>query len=532
MPVAWTLQRSTGETRSLEDWGISRATCRFISFGVDTLDLVFGKQDLLGNLPFDDDETLVLLRAGVTFFRGRVTGEKRGAYGSREGAVLTVSGPWWYLEKIVWQSGYLFGVDPHANPFPSGSNTTLTKDDFTFATSLVSRTIIGGTSSSNQVIANAIAYAIGRGAPIQSGTIDAGLSFPAMQIQDVVCSDIIRKVMRWMPDQTAWWDYSQNPPALNIRARANRPLVSLDVSDALMAEVEINPRRDLILSGVTINYVRTQQRANFAYPTIEKDQAGPDPIGIGALVVTFPLTGSYVLHNVPGDPYSFTVVEQDNIPAGLAASIYNAFKNPLYGGRIVLVADDFDATPWIAKTLRILHGAPAWATAIIDVQAVEYEIPGRTAITVGPAQQINGRDIASLIGEIGGHEVPTPTVLLGNGGTPSNPDIPPDTDDPRVKFPNAEVILKSYWWGGGFGGGGLQNVGNYDSLEIWDATGVSEALLDTYRAIDLGGENTLHGVNVASMSVSDPAGALYGTPGTVYKVRLLPGGLHDVTHVP
>jgi|GEM_PF-6853177 len=496
MPVAWTLRRANGETRSFEDWGISRATCRFISFGVDTLDLAFSGQDLLGNLPFIEDETLVLLRSGTPFFRGRVTGEKRGAYGSREDAVITVSGPWWYLEKIVFQSGYSFGIDPHANPVPSGTNRTLTSNDFNFAAGLVSRVIVGGkTQSTNLIISLAITYAIGRGAPIQSGTIDAGLFVPAIQLTDMLCADIIKKAARWTPDQTSWWDYSVNPPSLNIRSRENRPLVLLDVNDGAIAEVEINPRRDLILSGVTINYVRTQQRADFAFPTIERDQAGPDPIGIGALVVTFPLNGTFVLTNVPGDPYSYTVVEQDAIPAGLAAALYNAFKNPLYGGRILLVVDDFDPTPWITKTLAILHGAPIWATAIIDVQQVQYELPGRVEITVGPAQQINGRDIASLLGEIGGQQVPTPTLLMGGGGSPSSPPIPPSTSDERAVFGSdqPDVILHKvqYTHSPGFSTNDVVDVWNYPGGSFIGRGTLNLPPLDFLNVGGIGGIGTI-----------------------------------------
>lgn len=467
MSVAWTLRRANGQERSLADWGISDATLRLINLGLDTLELKFGRTDMLASLPFDPDETLVLLRDGTICFRGRITGEKRGAYGSTEGITLVLSGPWWYLKKSTYGQTVRYPVDPFANPAPANP-VGLQPGDFTLAQQITSFVVLGMDGLGNSIhsdvmIQDALAFAIAIGAPIAVGTVDAGIYMPKDAQAALTCEDVILRSIRWTPDQSGWWDYSVNPPRINIRSRANRALLSLDIANGEIAQVEINPNRDKMVSAVVIRYIRQNDRINFTFTTQEIDKAGPlaitdiniplsttNPVfghtaGVGALVITINLAGSYMApDHVDNTGIYYRVVNPEITPVGLAAALYNAYKDPPYEGLIVLAGDDVPATVWLGRTIRVLNGAPAWATAVMDVQQVTLDIfRGRTELTVGLPRQLGPADLVGLLSKLSSNN-PTPKAkLLFGGGSPSSPNIPPNNADPRTLFvTQPDIILR------------------------------------------------------------------------------------------
>src|SRR3954462_14767213 len=106
--IVWTAQRSYGESLTFKEWGIKSAIDRRTSLAVGTLELGFGRSDLLGNLPFDAGETILIAADGEPYFRGGVIKENRAAYGSTEPASITLADPWWYLENLIFMRNVLF----------------------------------------------------------------------------------------------------------------------------------------------------------------------------------------------------------------------------------------------------------------------------------------------------------------------------------------------------------------------------------------------------------------------------------------
>jgi hypothetical protein len=435
--VDWSLQRAgAGLLQSFTDWGICSGLRKSINGATGTLELGFGATDLLIASPFDPDEELLVLRDGVPWFRGRLTAEKRGAYGSTEGLVLTLSDPWWYLEKIIYEQQAQFVNSPTANPTPA-KPTGLQLSDFTLVTKATSDIIVsqdetGSLVDSKAQIIDALNYAIAKGAPLAIGTIDAGIAIPRTELRDVTCAQIILASIRWTPDQTTWWDFSVDPPALNIRDRANRPLYNIDIADQAVAQVELNERRDLTLSGVTLNYLRTNQRSNFEFVTLDKDQAGPDPEGIGALIFTQELYGTSFIETTSstGEVVGTTITPAEDIPVGLAARLYAVWGVAPWEGRISLVADDLAAMLWLSQTARVLSGNPAWAAATMDIQQASEDIfTGRTELTIGPPTQLGPSDLIGLVRKVR-TVLPTPS----SGGTPTSNPFPPTNPPPTLQF--------------------------------------------------------------------------------------------------
>lgn len=462
MAVVWKLARvGTGELKTLEEWQIKSAVRALVNQGRDTLTLGFGGSDLRGNSPFAPAEILRLDRVvdgvATTVFRGRVVSELRGAYGSTEGFSVQVAGPWWYLENLIFMQPDYFVTDPAANPvivapatelsaaaFPT---TAKTSSIFTISVDDTRRTI----DSREQILA-AINYAIEKGAPIAIGTIDAGIAVPRDSIQDATCAEIILKSLRWTPGQTAYLDYSVNPPTINIRAAANRTALALDIANEVIAEVEVNPRRDLAVVGVTINYLRRHQRTNIEFTTLDKDQAGADPEGIGALVLTLELYGSYLVGggnpNVNGGQQ---LIAAEAVPAGLAAALYAAYSVVPYEGRIQIVQDECDALSWTNRKLSIANGVPEWAPAAMLVQQATDDIfAGRTELTVGPPRQLGAQDLLGLVRKGRTKAPPVSSGYVPIIPTPSSPDFPnAGSGDPRIQFSpgNQPQVILNYFHG-------------------------------------------------------------------------------------
>jgi hypothetical protein len=505
--ISWTLARPNGDERTLEAWGIRSALDRRVSLGTGTVEIGFGRADLLGGLPFDPNETVLIQADGEPYFRGRVVGETRGAYGSSEAASVTLADPWWYLEKIIFCRQITVVASATANPVASDPSGLRIQDFATtrkFASDIIlSESDTGTLTDSRAMIVDAVNYAISKGAPIALGTIDDGLQIPREELHDVTCAELILKALRWTPDQASWWDYSVNPPALNVRARAHRDLLSLDVNDGQIQRVDINPRHDLVLSGVTLNYLRRHARTNFEFVTLDADTAGPSPLGIGALVATIELFGSFLSQpaTVAGSTPPATIVPQEAAPVGLAASLYNAYKDLSFDGAVRFLAADAGAL-YLSATLRVLNGAPAWKAATMDIQGVAIDLFALTdadgeyysvELSVGPPRHLGPTDLVGLVRK--GRTKPPPLIGGPNdGGAPrlpvwnyGNPDLP-------AANAHADVVL-FYYHG--------QDVGFPDSYGGYDGDAVTildlaTMLTSRVRATDLtpGNVSTTFGVRV------------------------------------
>lgn len=447
MPINWTMQRANGETRTFVDWGISSAKCTFINQGVDTVELGFGRADLLGDLGFNPSETLLVLLNGAPFFRGRLTGEKRAAQGSIEGAPIVLSGAWWYLEKIIYMKPALVVSDGTQNPIPADPVAGLQISDFNLTQRWVSDIVVsidqtGSKVDSAGMVRDVLNYAISKGAPIAIGTIAPGIPITRDEIRDATCAEVIIRSLRWTPDQVAWWDYSVTPPQFNVTKRADRILTAIDLADAATTSVDLTPRRDLVLSGVLLEYVRKHQRNNFEFTTVDYDIAGPLSNGIGSLVLTLELYGSYVVMGGPPTAPVEVLVPQEPAPAGLASYLYNAYKDLNFDGRISILRST-PLTNWLRSTVRVLNGLPLWASAVMDIQQASLDLlPLRndagdfltTELTIGPAKHLSATDLLGLVRK--GRTAPPPRL-----NDPFLPQVRVDPNFPPInsKDPNAPI---------------------------------------------------------------------------------------------
>jgi len=483
MEIAWKLTRvATGETRTLEDWGIKSATRSLINQGRDTLTLGFPGNDLLGNSPFDYGETLILDRVvgeddvytATTVFRGRIIAELRAADGANEGLTVTVAGPWWYLENLVYTQPANFATNISAATAALASGWPLAAQNTSRI--LFAEDQFRSRVDSRFMVVEALDFAIAKGAPLQYGIIDPGISIPREELSDVTCASIILRSLKWTPGQSLWFDYTTNPPTLVIQERANREVREIDVEDEEIEQVELNPRRDLIVPGVRINYVRRHQRylmgAEPTYVltpievmTLDPEEAGPDPTGMGALIFTTELFGSTVYQSMVGPPPAFTIVAQEDAPEGIAAALYAAYSALQFEGRIALARQECDDSAWIGLALRMLNGNPAWTERLMDVRQSDDDLfHGRTELTIGPNNQLGPGDLLDLLrkgktlppmrGDVIIRDEPNPVPVIPPVPpipTPppgSVPPTPPPATDPHTDYDPSLFIVANTRYSG------------------------------------------------------------------------------------
>lgn len=434
MAVTWKIKRESGTEIDFNDALIRQAVKKCINQDIDTCEIAFSFGNIISHEPWDYDEEICILRDAVVFFRGWVRGYSPSATGATSELSISLVGPWWHLENLVYMQTSSFVDDPDADPTPAGSALAIT--DFTLETSSSSKIFIGQDRSNDRVntqemIEDVLDYAISKGAPFQKGTLDTGIDIPLEAFDTVTCAEVIRKCLRWTPDQTTRFDYTTDPPTLHIRKRDNLSATTIDIADEETVEVAIRPRQDLQVPGVRIEYIQNNERDGFTFRTQSVDEAGTDTTGIGAVIVPVELFGSYVFNG--------SVVAAETPPSGIAQMVYNHWSQLHYEGRILFVKEDCLATDWLSYKARVVGGHPDWSTMDAVIQASIDTIAtsghGQTELTIGPPQHLSPQDLINLL-RAGKTEIPSIDEALTKtgGGSARTSRVPSNAIDPRLEF--------------------------------------------------------------------------------------------------
>ena len=444
------------------------AVRKLVNQGQDTCTLTFAgiRPPRLGG--YVTGEYLRILRDGVGWFTGRIVAPERTTDGPSESAKLTLYGPWWELQNIVYQqAGLFYGVSAESDaPNTLESTPTgpvLIVGQATLAISyaptiqLASSVILtqgeedGVPLDADETISDALAYAISLGARFQVGQIDLSAAIPAEQLTDPTCADVVKRVLRWIPGEICAFDYSTDPPTLNVRGPANRNPQTLLMGGATpqVKTASLQARPDLVLPGVTIQYLRRIEvqtpavdatattpavaASNTTINVLQTETAGPQPVGIGSLVATIELTGGSVSGaSSLGSPASGTTFEPT--PVGLAAALWAARSTTPYEGRIILAGLDLiPGGNWLGGRVNIAGGDVEWATMAADVQTSEENTAnGQTTLTVGPPDHLGASDLAALLkaSRLRQYVDPLTSILRINGGSSVPPTTPPPSNTP------------------------------------------------------------------------------------------------------
>jgi hypothetical protein len=303
----WTLIDASGVEKTFSSWGLGKLKRKLTNQAADTVTFSMTGTSYDIDLPFAYADTLKIRRDGVLWFQGRVVKVPRIGKAKSEASSYELDGPWWYLDDLVFQQNWRQLAD-----FSNASSglTTVARSRV-----IVGQTIDGEKLDSGAAIREVLAFAIAQGRPLQIGTVEPGVEIPWDELQDPSCAEVIRKILRWMPDAVAYFDYTTTPPTLHIKLRSSLAPVSVTVNAGAPVEsLTIGPRYDLQRSVVVLKYEQTSTVDGTDYTRIVKDQypTTADENAIGALVMTLELSGanaSYQRQSITTSPIAENSVD-------------------------------------------------------------------------------------------------------------------------------------------------------------------------------------------------------------------------------
>jgi len=414
---------ATGVVKSFAALGISSARRSLQNAGLDSCALTYKDNLTVGDL-WVRGKKLSVLRNGDLWFQGRVENPVRGASGAAIDRQIIIAGPWWYLQNLTFLQTRTF-VTGTASEIVSAMDAS-TVDEWSSLLNL-GEDETGHQIATHEQIAAVLAFAINRGAPIQVGTIETGITIPRAQARDMSCADVIAGQLRWTPDLTMAWDYSTVPPTFNVRNRTNKTIVTLALGTSDVARVDLQPRFDAKIPGVQVNFVRHHTRADGEFYTIEKDTAG-DLTRWGILYASFDLEGTAAESISTGDTPVTIIRDQEAAPVGIAARVFSAFGKLHYSGTVEIHEADISGRPWMERAINITGGYPGWVDMDAEVQGVEEEtFRGITTLTLGLPGALGPADLFELLRQAKDRTPLFPNSNPRDGQLPNTtpPPIPP-----------------------------------------------------------------------------------------------------------
>lgn len=277
----WTLT-ANNVTRPLEAWKITGLVRRRSSQAVDQVTfLVATGFDV--EEPFAADSEITIQKDGVGWFVGRVVGLRRDASGSAESIRYDVAGPWWYLDRAVYQQIWRWY---DGSPYTK-SHAILNQTDQGHPLGTRGQII-----EVLQLVSDRATSAFGS-APFQwDGGAIPDINIPSDEVRDLTCAEVVRKQLRWMPDAVTWFDYSTSPPTFRCARRAELDTIEISEADSISG-ITATPRYDLRVPVVCLKFERVDSLNGQGVLSLHKQIAPAGATGdeFGALVATIDLLG-------------------------------------------------------------------------------------------------------------------------------------------------------------------------------------------------------------------------------------------------
>lgn len=280
----WQLEYNTVK-KPLAEWGFSNLLRKCVNQAADKVTFQAAGQAIDDLTVLSPGSLVKLYFKDKPWFVGYVTRTPGYAQGNREFQEYELSGPWWFLENLVYQQGW--------------AQVKHVDQENQLVDWIDSGRIILGQDKSGSALSNGaqikqiLDYAIAQGAPLQVGDIDVDMNFPMDETKDLSCAEAVKRLMRWSPDAVVFFDYSTGPvPTIHVKKRSK--MNSCDLEFQSLSAIEINPRHDLQLNGVVIKYEKTHAFNGKSWSTLDID-AYPKTVRINelkTLVMTVELEGA------------------------------------------------------------------------------------------------------------------------------------------------------------------------------------------------------------------------------------------------
>jgi len=323
------------------------------------------------NIPSTDStlpslrQEMAIYRDGVRFFHGNVTNIRSLIRGDSHEHQVTVSGPWWFLEKV-----------PFTSLIEDGTGITAERISYVF-----------GSASLGQDLKTSIESAIDRsaalGCPIATiaggSTVAAMHEFPRITLNQSTCGQAISELVRLVPDAMVYFDYSVKPARMRVTRRPTCTTTTFDENTAPITSIDINPVIELEVDQVTLPAVTR----NIIGLTIFNNQtSGTAPTGKDITkrqVIT--VAGPELDTFLPNDLFdaqtivkstSYAILAHDSDAACVtAARNYGIARLPIFigGGSIVVYSSRY-VYPYFSGSFSSLSAFDPTNQSIINANGV------------------------------------------------------------------------------------------------------------------------------------------------------------------
>jgi hypothetical protein len=241
---------------------------------------------------------MALYRDGVRFFHGNVTNVRSMIRGDSQEHQVTVSGPWWFLEKV-----------PFTSQIEDGTGISAERISFVF-----------GSASLGQDLKTSIESVINRsnalGCPIANiaggSTVTAMQEYPRITLNQSTCGQALAELIRLVPDAMVYFDYSVKPAAMRVVRRPSCATTTFNEDTAPITSIDINPVIELEVSQVTLPAVtrNVTGRTIFNNQTSGTAPTGKDITKRQVITIAGPELDTFL----PNDLFeSQTIVKSTNI---------------------------------------------------------------------------------------------------------------------------------------------------------------------------------------------------------------------------
>lgn len=412
--AAWGIEQMTIERRDLQ-----MGTCKFsMPVAVATKDGVFQHKS-----------RIVINRAGVRFWEGRIVMPPVKIAAQQESLSYTAGDPFYYLTALpchqAWRD-HLFAEYEFARMiwFADWPGTT---DGGGLPIGILKRPCgveIAGLIDS--VIADLARG--GDGTLIGKGTIDDGMTPQPQKFGNATFFDALRTVSRFDTGRVSWWDYSGvGAPAFQSQlagslATVNVPFPLVRFTGGPHLEEQV--------------------------PVVFLDVKVQNPFSLDAAL---PLLTTPVHYQYP-NPYTGSLLGNIRLALddtdfytslslnSLCQKIWEQGQTIGWRGEVEIAEGDAIGSLAVGKLLNVTGGDPAWETMNSPIRAVTYDLArGRTVASFGPPARLSLADLMELMhpyyAKIGATKQEAREKSTGQsdeynmgdgkGGAKSDPNFPP-----------------------------------------------------------------------------------------------------------
>ena len=267
MPV-WTIAGEAAKAwdataQSMEYRQIADAELTFQSIGVDELILGIITQSLASYTPPELGQTIKIYRSGTLFFTGTVTDIQSQ---NTSGLNITVSGPWWWLDRIAYTT-----------PQTDSAGSTADRLTGVFGTA-------GAGTNLKTAIETAINTSVALGAPMANiaggSAVATYFDLPRITLNQASCSGVLTELLRIVPDTMTYFDYSTATPTLQVTRRGVASAVDFTVGTSPIDAMSINPVFELKVNQVVLPYVDRDTLGRTVYQTQSSGTASAGKIQV------------------------------------------------------------------------------------------------------------------------------------------------------------------------------------------------------------------------------------------------------------